>query len=438
MTNAYTSAFCNKETNFKFRNRNYSFFLSHGLFSSADIDTGTKLLLKIFSKQLDEDLKNNKPLPRQILDAGSGIGVMGICAAGALESLGVESFHVRAQDRDELARIFTEINARKNNIKDTVLSAYTEPLLAGPPGQTWDLILSNVPAKAGLPVLEDFITRSIGLLNPGGRVLIVAVNTLSGFFSKLIANNASLVKQEEGSGHTVFLFEKKDEASRGLQNPASLSKDDFYIKCRGYIRNSDNYEMEKITYRLDTIHGAQGFDTPGGETQAAAKMTIKLKEQLNAMQTPPKILILSEDQGHYPAWLTGYLNRKLNFTLAGRNILALSMAKYNTAIALGENPETTEKIKIISTGDLYLEQEQIFEKSEGFDFISIFPELVPGTDRITPTWEALLTLTRPASVILAGFSSSEAERFDRKKLRGFTRLGDIKRRGFRALAYRRD
>jgi hypothetical protein len=37
--------------------------------------------------------------------------------------------------------------------------------------------------------------------------------------------------------------------------------------------------------------------------------------------------------------------------------------------------------------------------------------------------------------LVIAFPSVEAERFDRKKPKDFTRLLDIKRKGFRALAY---
>ena len=443
----YNEAFGNKEVLFRFRNRDYNFSLSHGLFSSADIDSGSRFLLKVFSRLLDDEYENKKPLPQKILDAGSGIGVLGICAAGALSSLGAGQLHVRAQDRDELARIFTAINAEKNNVNSNQLSAHTEPLLAGPEGECYDLILTNIPAKAGLPVLEDFVLRSLCLLNPEGKILLVAVNTLSEFFARLIANNAILLKREDGSGHTVFLFGRDAKKnSRSLQN---LSTVDFYLKCPAYMRNSSNYEIEKIPYNLDAIHGAQGFDNPGNEIQAAAKLTTKIKKEISCLQAPHNVLIFSEDQGHYPAWLVKYLNNDLNITLVGRNILALSLARHNTAIALSAQ---TEKIRIISAADLQLDKNRILKRDnpdnrgessgiqqdQKFNFIAIFPEQVPGTDRIEATWEALADLSLPSAVIIAGFSSSEAERFDRKKTQGFTRLGDIKRKGFRALAYRRN
>ena len=76
-----------------------------------------------------------------------------------------------------------------------------------------------------------------------------------------------------------------------------------------------------------------------------------------------------------------------------------------------------------------------------FAFIAAFPELLPqsslpkGTDQLGSLWEALPPILNKSGIFLAAFGSSDAERFDRKKLRGFTRLGSIKRKGFRALAY---
>jgi len=71
-----------------------------------------------------------------------------------------------------------------------------------------------------------------------------------------------------------------------------------------------------------------------------------------------------------------------------------------------------------------------------------FPELLPqsslpkGTDQLATLWDSLAPLLSVGGVFLATFGSSDAERFDRKKPAGFTRLGNLKRDGFRALAYR--
>ena len=463
---SHINTYGTKSVSFRFRGRSYNFALSHGLFSSADIDTGSRFLLKVFSDALDEDIKNGKPLPHRILDAGSGVGVLGICAAGAIraaetpESLLVKeaeksSLHVRAQDRDELARIFTEYNARQNSLGPETLGAWTEPLLAGPGG--WDLILSNIPAKAGLPVLEDFVRRSAALLNAEGRVFLVAVNTLSDFFDSAIQANSSLIIREKGPGHTVFMYARKERKSE--TSFPFLTKDDFFIQCPGYIRRRNEYEIEKTSYHLDTIHGAPGFDSPGDEILVAAKLVVRLKEEIlscfrsenkkneavKAESPESPVLIWEGSQGHFSSWFAAHFRSAWGIILAERNILSLVLSRYNTAIAL-KDLKTKSSVQIVCAADLYLDREKILGEAEkaipgtgsrGFPFIAAFPEFIPQVDIIESLWEGFAALASPQGIVLTGFSSAEAERFDRKKPKDFSRLGDLRKKGFRALAYKK-
>ena len=408
------------------------------------------MLLKVLSNEIDAIIKTGKILPRNILDAGSGVGVLGVCAAGALLDTGSD-FHIRSQDRDELASIFTGINARINKIPDDKISSFTEPMLAGP-FINYDLILTNIPAKAGLPVLEDFITRSVNMINADGRIMMVAVNTLSQFFTEQINNYGALFFREQGPGHTVYVFgqdiDKSDRYSSDSVH-APINNDNFFIKCPGYIRNKNDYEMENITYHLDTIHGAQGFDSPGNDAEAAAKLTLRLGEKIAASEKPLSVLIWAEDQGHYAAWFVkwqiqlyfsfnenefNFVKNDFNMVLAGRNILALSTARRNTVIALGED-SGTEKIKAVSAADLLLDMDRIKNEKNGFNLLAIFPEPVPGTDRYEAMWESLARLALPSAIVITCFTSSEAGRFDRRKTPAFQRLGDYKKNGYRAMAY---
>jgi hypothetical protein len=130
--------------------------------------------------------------------------------------------------------------------------------------------------------------------------------------------------------------------------------------------------------------------------------------------------------------------------LSGRNILALEASRKNSGGAL-----------IVPAPDLSLGTKALQEVLAGyvpeapawqnagrrFGISAAFPELLPQSmlpkdaDQLASLWEALPPLLAPGGVFIAGFGSTEAERFDRKKPSGFTRLGDIKRKGFRALAY---
>ncbi|MDR3338203.1 MAG: methyltransferase [Treponema sp.] len=380
-------------------------------------------------------------LPLAVLDAGSGCGVLGICAAGALTDA-----EVRAEDRDELARLFTEYNARRNGL-DSKLKARTEALLAFPPGASWDLILSNVPAKAGLPVLKDFIFRSALTLRPGGLALAVAVNPLADFFRNSIRDaDHELFHEETESDHTVFAWKRKQGKAETAESAARIEA--------VYSRGSGDYELEGIGYHIDAVEGAAGFDRPGAAVSVAAKLVSKLAPPSFAplfRRAGQGILIHEGDQGHFPVWFSKYaaeflLNEGANgkaprFVLSGRNILALQAARHNL-----ENSLPGVKAELVPGVDIELSRETLAckagkESAEGkqqyYSIAVLFPDLVPETDRIAAYWKALESLLGDGGIALIALPAVHADRFDRKKTAGFRRLGDLKREGFRALAFKR-
>ena len=409
-----------KETAFAFRGRTFTFALSQGLFSAASIDRGTNLLLKTLSKILDEDRTRGAAPPETALDAGCGVGVVGICAAAALDSC-----RVRCQDRDELAAVFTRGNAAKNRVPPHRLSAHTEPLLAGPPEARWDLILSNIPAKAGKPVLEDFVTRSAALLTPQGRALVVVVNPLAGDFRAWIAHaGAPLLREETGSDHTVFMY---GPVSRAPESGGVLAD------IPAYRRRGGVYELEGISYELDSVYGVRDFDRPGGGVRAGAKLIARWGPRLPLSGA---VLIHEPDQGHFPAWLIHYLIAQgsplpRRMTLSGRNILALEISRHNTA----KISRNAFEINVIPLVDLGIAGERA-ALPEGYGFMAAFPELVPQVTRLF--WEGMAPLLAPKGVGLLSLPAWDAARAEREKCPSLIRLFEAKQKGFRAQARRSD
>jgi hypothetical protein len=478
LVESYTS----KISVFKFRGLELRFALSHGLFSSTGIDRGTALLLKVLSHVWDEDRAAGRPPSRRILDSGCGAGIIAICAAAGMKFFpGLPRasgfFHIRAQDRDELARLFTAYNARANGIGPDNFSAHTEPLLAGPPGSRWDLILSNIPAKAGRPVLEDFVRRSMLLLTPGGKALMVAVNTLADFFRSQIAGAGGLlVREEAGVEHTVFVYAAAQGAEAGTPGEPNAGPEPeagesayagegersrspfaetprtgagFLVSNPFYLRQKADAELAGIPLRLDTIHGAPGFDRPGGAAEAAAKLTRRLG--MPALAAPASVLVHEPDQGWFPAWLLAFLEREgagenpgracpvSDMVLTGRNILALEAARHNARQAVetaaGPALSVIPAVELSTPGLAGLLENAGGAPAGRFGLIAVFPEAVPRTDRRAALWEGLAAFLAPGGRAVVSFPSSEADRFDRQKPPGFRRLGDLKRKGFRALAY---
>jgi hypothetical protein len=346
------------------------------------------------------------------------------------------------------------------------------------------LILSNVPAKAGLPVLEHFIPRSAALLNLGGRVLVVVVNPLAELFRLRIPElGLSLGYHEAGKEHQVFMYGPgtggaPEEPGKGLNSAHNLDRNieldlvynlnyntelnlalnfargeapgAFLRENPAYLRNRGDYTMDGISYHIDAFQGLGDFDNPGGAIQAAAKLADRLG--LNRKTLPPGILIHEPGQGHFPVWLLAYLGKKAAGPLvfSGRNILALEASRHNAA-APGALIRLVPAIDLASYRDALLaaagggtdgrgrtDDGNAAASGEagrgGYGFIAAFPEPRPG--RLDAYWEGLEALLKPGGIALIALPSSEAERFDRKKPKRFSRLGDLKRRGFRALAYR--
>ncbi|MDR2303368.1 MAG: methyltransferase [Treponema sp.] len=414
----------------------FSFALSRELFSSAGIDTGTTLLLKVFSEELDrgllQELQNRKG-PLHILDAGSGCGVIGICAARALEGIDVRA---NSTDRDELAGIFTGYNARQNGLESEKFSVHTSTLFNG--DRDRDLILSNIPAKAGKPVLEDFIRRAC----PHSEALafIVAVKTLADFTRSTIADaGAEILRETAGPGHTVFVFRRGGTASgpgggfrqnRFAEDQArsnTVSEEETFLSV--YRRQRFETELEGCALGMDTFHGAPGFGDPGAALLAAVKLSCRLG--LNTEKFRADRLFHETEQGCYPLWFYKSLGTEKTQNgkaiLSGRNVLSLKAAEYNLKNTVSTALVTAADL--VSAGDALL--------GEGpYGFIAALPENMPR-ESIPSHWEVLTLLLQPQGVFLVSLPSFLAEQFDRAKISGFIRLGNLRRGGFRALAYRK-
>ena len=119
--------------------------LSQSLFSSFDVDVGTRLLLKTIAKEVDLQAVQSA------LDVGCGVGTLGLAVKKAAPHIALT-----VQDRDALAVAFTQMNARRNKIGGvTAVAGLAFQYISG----SFDLILSNLPGKAGEPVLRHMLAQ---------------------------------------------------------------------------------------------------------------------------------------------------------------------------------------------------------------------------------------------------------------------------------------
>lgn len=182
-----------KEITYVFAGGKFTFAIANTLFSTFDLDHGTDVLIRSI-------IPNN---PKTILDIGCGYGPLGIVLAKNNPEAKVTML-----DRDLLAVRYANLNAAKNNITNVIAlgSMGTEKVA----DKTFDLIVSNIPAKIGdEAIVEEFILKPYSLLNPGGEYWIVVVNALNRLIPKAgKEHHLQMSEVRKRKGHTVYRVRK--------------------------------------------------------------------------------------------------------------------------------------------------------------------------------------------------------------------------------------
>jgi 16S rRNA G1207 methylase RsmC len=182
-----------KEISYSFGEQKFNFDVANTLFSTFDIDHGTDILIRAITV-------NN---PKSILDIGCGYGPLGIILAKNNPQAKVVMV-----DKDLLAVRYTEYNITKNNVTNaTVLGSLGVEAVKN---KTFDLIVSNIPAKIGdEAIAHEFIIDPYKLLNPSGEYWVVVVSALNRLIPKVCSlNNIKVEEIRKRRGHTVYKIKK--------------------------------------------------------------------------------------------------------------------------------------------------------------------------------------------------------------------------------------
>lgn len=171
------------------RGHDLTFHTRWGLFSPREIDAGTHLLLDHIEVESSADC----------LDLGCGYGPIGLTLA-RLAPRG----QTLLVDRDFLAVEYARKNAEVNGIRnaEATLSNGFEQL----GDRQFDVVASNLPAKAGNEALFLLFEDARTHLRPGGRFYVVTISGLRRFVDRSfteVFGNYEKVKQ--GRTHTVSL-----------------------------------------------------------------------------------------------------------------------------------------------------------------------------------------------------------------------------------------
>ncbi len=448
-----------------FSRRRLEFALSLGLFSSAGVDAGTRLLLKSIERTVD--------LSRitQALDAGCGVGVIGVSIAAAAPQT-----TVLLQDRDALAVEFSRHNAERNGVENCVVTgSLAFEVETAPPGTAdasgdlgfrdadhvgesgFDLIVSNLPAKAGRPVLAGFCTRALIALSAEGIGVFVVVNPLADHVAESIRAAAGRVTtREEGGKYTVFHFvrnrpARSDETvppgatvspgaafspdaaapsapaarpnSTVASAPAVPSGSAAPPGARGldpvYYRGRAIFDVGGREVTLRTVYGVGGFDSVSYADRLACALLSKAADRIG-----DSALFWSPGQGLIPVYLSGR-HRFTRIVLAGRDLLSLLMSRENLADASGVIAETH-----------HLPGPEALASIRGGRFDLIVADLrpIPGVPAHRWFVSAAQQLLRPAGLLVVAGSSQAMSRFESVAV-GFSLRDSKKQRGYRAMSF---
>jgi 16S rRNA (guanine1207-N2)-methyltransferase len=296
-----------KELSLNYHRQTLRFHVSQELFSSYQIDTGTRLLLKTVS-----DLAHTESL-RKILDLGCGYGPLGL----TLAKVRPEST-VHLVDRDALAVAFARHNAQLNKLANTQI--YGSLGYDDVPDDEFDLILANIPGKAGQPAIESFLLDARHVLQPEGLMAVVVVTPLAAdVIEALDRPGIELLLREDGAEHVVFHFRFSPENAENDSGRSSAFD-------RGvYDRGEMDIDYRGLRFHMQSVRGLPEFDTLSHQSELLIAGLHKIKESGDpASQT----ILFNPGQGHIPTALWKEC-RPQSMILVDRDLLSLRASARN-------------------------------------------------------------------------------------------------------------
>ncbi len=306
-----------KTVTFRAWKQSLRFRTSQELFSSHDIDTGARFLLRTI-------IEADYDRPQRILDLGCGYGPVGL----TLKNMHRDST-VHMVDRDALAVEYSRQNAELNGLAG--VDIYGSLGYDDVKRTDFDLIIANIPGKAGETVIAYLLREAGHYLAPGGLAAIVVVAPLEATVSEILDETpgVEVILRRTRSGHAVFHYRFTEETISPKPDKSALE--------RGiYHRENVKIRFGSLEYVMQSTYGLPEFDSLsyGSEMLVKAFTNIKGRNIHNSV-------VFNPGQGHVAVALWKLL-RPENIVLVDRDLLALRCSRLN--LTLNECPP--ERISI--------------------------------------------------------------------------------------------
>lgn len=278
------------------------FKVSQELFSSAFIDNGTQRLLRtLLFEKIDTFNK--------ALDMGCGYGPIGIALKASCPSA-----EVHLTDRDALALEYSKENAALNGFND--LKVYGSLAYDSVKDTNFDLIVSNIPAKVGEPILKNTIIDAQDHLVEGGKVVIVVIDAIADFIHQELTRdeNIEITFHRSWPGHHVYHYQFKTKRVASTKN--TFNAGNFYKQ-----KNSVRIGNEK--FALEVSHNLPEFDQLHYDTSILLSYIEQLK-----IDARSHVLVLTPGQGYIPLAIAKKVP-KASLFIPDRDLLALKTTSHN-------------------------------------------------------------------------------------------------------------
>lgn len=281
-----------------------SFAVAQSLFSSHDVDAGSRLLLRSLDLAV-------VPIRGRAIDYGCGYGVLGL----ALKQVRPE-WAIELIDRDALAVAFTMWNAERFGWNATTGVRCRVGLgVESAPPEGVDLLLWNVPGKAGQQVLQRLAKDVIDALAVGGLLALVIVNPLAQTLRAVIAAEQTVSIEVDASfaDHTVMLVRRhRSKDSRPRLGPPFV---------RGvFDRTAQTFEWRGSAYTITPVVGLPEYDSRDHATACAL-------DAISGIDRPvDRAIMQGVGQGHVPIVMESTF-RPPTMVLIDRDVLALEASR---------------------------------------------------------------------------------------------------------------
>ncbi len=280
-----------------------SLAVSQSLFSSHEVDVGSRLLLRA----LDLD---SLPSRGTAIDFGCGYGVLGL----ALKQVRPE-WTVELIDRDTLAVAFSAWNADQLGWSEATGVRCRAGLgVESAPPEGVDLLLWNVPGKAGQQVLQHLMRDAVEALAMGGLLALVVVNPLASLLREAVADHITSSIEVEAdlsfASHTVMLLRRTDRAGTAFRDSGSPF-------IRGvFDRSARTFEQDAFTYTITPVIGLPEYDSRDHATDCALDVVDGLDGPMD------QAILQGVGQGHVPIVVRERLEPR-SLVLIDRDVLAI-------------------------------------------------------------------------------------------------------------------